>query len=193
MSEYEVGHLIYLLVLGGFLVLWFLASNRNGLGKTMQHAVIWMFIFFATVAAVSLWEDIGGMSARQGYHSEEDGTVTVRRSPNGHFHLNVLVNNVPIEFVVDTGATGIVLSREDAERAGFQPDKLPYIHRARTANGTVSTAPVLIGSMQVGNIIDHAVPARVNGGELFGSLLGMTYLDRFSRVEIRRDTLTLER
>lgn len=115
------------------------------------------------------------------------------RSPDGHYHLTLDVNGTPLRFIVDTGATDIVLSREDALRVGIDPTTLRFFGRAVTANGTVQTARVTLESVTLGPHTDHNVPARVNGGSMTGSLLGMGYLERFQRVEISRDRLTLMR
>jgi clan AA aspartic protease (TIGR02281 family) len=83
--------------------------------------------------------------------------------------------------MIDTGASGIVLSRRDAERVGLDPGSLTYAARAQTANGLVQIAPVRLDTVRLGDFTDTAVPAAVNSGALDGSLLGMSYLDRFAR------------
>jgi aspartyl protease family protein len=103
------------------------------------------------------------------------------------------VNGRDIEFVIDTGASAIVLSKQDAEHVGIDTNDLNYWGRAQTANGSVSTAFVTLNSVQLGDIKDYDVSASVNGGELFGSLLGMDYLNRFSEFRINGNILTLTR
>ena len=103
------------------------------------------------------------------------------------------MNGAFIDFVVDTGATDIVLSERDARRAGFTPSELDYIGRAQTANGEVRIAPVRIDRFAVGGIEDVGVRAVVNEGDLDGSLLGMSYLQRFSSGEISGGRLVLTR
>jgi aspartyl protease family protein len=95
--------------------------------------------------------------------------------------------------VVDTGATELVLSRSDAERAGLDTEALIYSGQAFTANGMVQTAPVVLETIALGKAIDLGVPAVVNGAEMQDSLLGMSYLQRFDRIEISGGTLVLER
>jgi aspartyl protease family protein len=103
------------------------------------------------------------------------------------------VNGTPVEFVVDTGATGVVLSQRDADRVGLDAANLVYLGRAMTANGEVRTAPVRLDSMALGGIVDRNIPAWVNEGALDTSLLGMTYLQRWTRIEIAQDELILTR
>ena len=76
---------------------------------------------------------------------------------------------------------------------GFDPDTLNFYDRARTANGEVRTAPVRLDHVSLGGIEDTRLPAYVNEGELFGSLLGMSYLQRWSRIEIGDGKMILVR
>jgi aspartyl protease family protein len=112
---------------------------------------------------------------------------------DGHFYVTMEVNGAPIRFVIDTGASELVLSRADAARAGIDPDGLIFSGRAFTANGMVETAPVTLASVVLGGVADTGVPAVVNAGEMPESLLGMSYLERFSRMEIANGRMVLER
>jgi aspartyl protease family protein len=120
-------------------------------------------------------------------------TIELRRGSDGHFHATMDVNGVPVRFMVDTGASDLVLSRRDAERVGIDPASLSYLGRARTANGTVATASVRLGLVELGGIVDTDVRASVSDGGLDVSLLGMSYLDRFGRIEIAGDRMRLSR
>ncbi len=103
------------------------------------------------------------------------------------------LDGAPVRFVVDTGATDMVLSRQDAERIGITVDDLAFNGRANTANGTVSTARVWLDEVRLGDNVDRDVPAQVNGGEMTSSLLGMTYLQRYEVLNIANGRLTLVR
>ncbi|OCX66500.1 aspartyl protease [Thioclava sp. SK-1] len=191
MSGDTFGSLVYLVLLllaiGGALLFDF----RN-LGKRLQQLAIWGLIFMGVIAAAGLWDDIkGSLLPQQAVMG--DGRIEAPLGPDGHFYLSARVNGVPIRFVVDTGATNIVLSQDDARRAGIDPDALAYVGRANTANGTVRTAPIRLQTLDLGPIHDTQVRATVNGGQMNGSLLGMDYLTRFARVELTRGKLVLER
>ena len=121
------------------------------------------------------------------------GRIEVPRAFDGHYYLSARVNGAVIDFVVDTGATDIVLTRDDAERAGIPLGSLAFTGQARTANGVVRTAPVRLNEVRMGDLADQDVRAVVNDGEMEQSLLGMSYLNRFSRIEISGDRLVLER
>ncbi|MGB0439794.1 MAG: retropepsin-like aspartic protease family protein, partial [Paracoccaceae bacterium] len=70
---------------------------------------------------------------------------------------------------------------------------LAFFGEAMTANGMVRTAPVLLDRVALGPFQDSNLPASVNAGEMRQSLLGMSYLQRFDRLEISNNRLVLER
>ncbi|EAR49615.1 hypothetical protein OG2516_04833 [Oceanicola granulosus HTCC2516] len=192
MTGDDFARFAYLALLGIAIAGWFVVQNRGQFGKMLQQATVWGLIFLGVIAAIGLWGDIrDDVAPRQSVVSEN--RVEVPRGIDGHYALTLQVNGVPVDFVVDTGATEIVLSREDARRVGIDPDGLDYIGSARTANGLVGTAVVYLDSVQLGPIRDSDVRAVVNEGALFGSLLGMGYLGRFERIEISGNRLVLTR
>ena len=108
--------------------------------------------------------------------------MEVPRAFDGHYYLTLDLNGVPVDFVVDTGATDMVLTRADAARIGLDPDALAYTGVAGTANGQVRTARVRLDEVSLGGILDRNLPASVNEGVMDTSLLGMSYL-RMSKCE----------
>lgn len=190
MTGDNIASLLYLSLLGGVIAAYFFAQSRNNLGKQAQQAAIWGLIFVGVVAVAGLWSDIRqDVAPRQ--NIAVSGEIEVPRQVDGHYHMRLGINGTPVDFIVDTGATDLVLSREDAQRVGFDPDSLAYTGRAQTANGTVAMARVVLDEVALGDTATYDVGASVNGGEMRGSLLGMSYLQRFGRIEIADDTLTL--
>jgi clan AA aspartic protease (TIGR02281 family) len=118
--------------------------------------------------------------------------MDVPRAPDGHYYLTLSINGTPVEFMVDTGATTVVLSRRDAERLGLDPASLVYLGEAQTANGTVRTARVKLTEVVLGPWRDEVVAASVTDGEMYRSLLGMDYLGKF-HLELAADRLLLRR
>lgn len=164
---------------------------RQAPGRTVQQLMIWGFIFVGLIGAYGLWPDLRRTISPSAAVSR-NGAVELRQAEDGHFYADALVNGVSLRFLIDTGASDIVLSAEDARRAGLDPSGLTYSGLAETANGTVSTAPVRLDSLALGPWEDRDVPASVNGGDLAGSLLGMSYLSRFD-MAISGNTLNLRR
>ncbi|MEL6837749.1 MAG: TIGR02281 family clan AA aspartic protease [Pseudomonadota bacterium] len=192
MSTDQIMQLTYLVLLGAAIGGSAIVAGRNNMGKMAQQAAIWALIFIGVIGAYGLWEDISGdVTARQTVI--DDGQVAVPRSPDGHYYLTLDVNDVPIRFVVDTGATQVVLSQDDARRVGIDPLSLSYFGSAQTANGVVRTAQVQIDTVALGPMQDYNVDAVVNGGTMSESLLGMTYLGLYDRIEISGGQLVLTR
>lgn len=180
---------LLLVAIGGY----FVAENRRNIGQTLRHALIWGLIFIGALAGVGLWQDIrNDITPRQSV-IQETGQIELPRAADGHFYATLLMNGQPIDFVVDTGASQIVLTKEDAERAGVQLDALRFFGRAMSANGPVRTAPAHIARVDLLGIQDFGVEVWVNDGEMPESLLGNDYLQRFEKIEIERDKLILTR
>lgn len=193
MDAWQTGNLIYLVVLLAAVVFWFAVSNRQSLGKLTQQALIWGLIFMGVIAVYGLWEDIRGTVVPRQAVFAEQGRIELPLMPDGHYYLTAEVNGVPTRFVVDTGATAVVLTQEAARAAGLPPEDLAFTAIANTANGAVRTAPVVLDSIAAGGIEKRGFRALVNEGEMPESLLGMSYLSQFDRIEISRGLLVLER
>lgn len=193
LEGFDFSRLIYLGILVSVLVFWFITHNRQSLGKTAQMAVAWGLIFLGVIAAVGLWDDISQTVRPRQTTPSAEGQISVPRARDGHYYLTLTINDHPIEFMIDTGATDVVLTQSDAARVGLNLDELTYYGRAMTANGEVRTAPVLLETVALGEIIDRDMTAWVNQGELEQSLLGMSYLQRWNRIEISDNALVLTR
>lgn len=193
MNEYDIGRLAYLGILATALAFWFFVQNRDSLGKKAQQALAWGLIFLGVIAVFGLWEDIR-TSVRPSLGTVTDsGQIVVPRAPDGHYYMTLDINGSKVEFLIDTGASEIVLTPADARRAGVALNALAYTGRAMTANGPVRTARIELDSVTLGPFSDRNVSAWVNEGEMEQSLLGMTYLQRWSRIEITGRALVLTR
>lgn len=169
---------------------WLRRAPRRDLGRAAQAGGLWIFIMIGLLASYGLWNDAKTtLLPRQSLL--DSGEISLPRGPGGHYFLTLAVNGTDVRFLVDTGASALVLSREDAARAGITPGDLSFIGTASTANGTVKTAPVTIDSLTLGEIDFGRFRAAVNGGELEESLLGMSFLSRFSRIEIANGEMRL--
>lgn len=193
MSGDQIANLLYLVLLGSALAGLVFIQNRENLAKGLQHLAAWALIFVGIVAGYGLWSDIRNTVAPQQMIFAEEGRIELPRAPDGHYYVTLDVNGAPVNFVVDTGASSMVLTREAALRAGMDPETLHFLTEAMTANGPVQTARVTVAEVGLGPFTDRNVPAYVNGGEMQTSLLGMSYLDRFARLEIAGGKLVLQR
>ena len=181
--------LLYLSILLIVILSSYLITMRDNLPKLIKSASAWVIIFSCFVAGYGLWKDLSNRETIVGKKNASE--ITIRMNEDGHFHTKVLVNDVEIEFLIDTGATHIVLSKEDAEKLDYDLSKLIFWGKSNTANGIVETAPVRLQSVKLGQFSDKNVLAYINKGIMKQSLLGMSFLNNFSSVEFQRETLYL--
>ena len=190
-TNFDPALLIYLLILligvGSFIF----GDFRNRLGQNLQSAAIWVLIFFGAVVLYGFKDSIESQLFPRTAVQQIGDEIILTRAGDGHFYATLTVNKADITFVVDTGATNVVISKDDALRVGLNPDELNYLGRAQTANGTVKTANVRLDEVIFADRVDRDLRASVNGGELDTSLLGMSYLSRFSTIQISGDQLRL--
>lgn len=193
MTSDMIGQMAYLALLLVAVAGYFISENRFSLGQTLRHALIWIFIFVGALAVVGLWQNVkNDISPRQTYMSET-GQITLPRAYDGHFYAQLMLNGKPVDFVIDTGASNVVLTKKDAERAGIDLSALRFFGRAMTANGQTRTAPARIARVEIEDIMDFNLEVWVNEGEMSQSLLGNTYLQRFTKIEIGQKEMVLTR
>lgn len=120
------------------------------------------------------------------------GNVELKAGSDGHFTADVEINGRTVPVLVDTGATTVALTYEDAEEAGLYLRPSDFTGRASTANGIAKVAPVTIPKISIGDITIRNVGGTVaERGKLQKTLLGMTFLSRLSRVDMQAGMLVL--
>ena len=113
------------------------------------------------------------------------GQARTKRSRDGHFYVTASLNNTAASMMVDTGASGIFLSHDDAARAGLNPESLSFSVRTSTANGQGLAARTRLSTLTVGGITRHDVPVLVSQpGAASISLLGQTFLSQLSTFQV---------
>jgi aspartyl protease family protein len=111
----------------------------------------------------------------------------------GHFKVEARIDGRYIDFMVDTGASVVVLRESDAAQAGIRPMPRDYTATAITANGKIKAAPAKIERIEVGGITVYDVPAMVLPDEVLGqNLLGVSFLSRLKRYEYADGRMVLE-
>jgi aspartyl protease family protein len=185
--------LLLLLLIGSTLVFHY----RNRFGQAVRHAAGWFGIFSLLAVVYAFRGELMSVGDRvlgelvPGHGSVSGGEISFPADKGGHFRVEAAVNGVPVTFVVDTGATRVTLSPDDAARIGFTPDNLSFTGIASTANGMVRYAPVRLDSIAIGPVRIDDVAASVNGADLGQSLLGMSFLGRLSGYRVENGRLYL--
>lgn len=127
--------------------------------------------------------------SRQSY----GGMIEIKASNNGHFYAKADLNGRTISVLVDTGASAVALTYEDAQRAGIYVSDGDFTGRSQTANGVGRYAPVTIDQIAIGSVIVQNVQGVVlERGKSSVTLLGMSFLGKLSRTEMRNGVLVLE-
>lgn len=137
-----------------------------------------------------------GAAASTGNPSPTDGSlavVVVDGDLRGHFTVHPFVDGKRTTMLVDTGASLVSLTYEDALAAGYRVGARDFRSRMATANGVAAAAPIRIAEMRVGGITLRGVEAVVmQPGALGTSLLGMSFLRRLAGFEVQRGRLRLQ-
>lgn len=185
-------------------ILLFIVSGRGGdttsfLTK-LKYVAIWLLIAFALVLGYSYRNDAksifnrvaGELVPSRGYVSEAGG-VRFSRSDDGHFRIMAKINGMDVPMMMDSGASSVTLTYEDAEAAGLDPENLSFSNPVSTANGRAFNARIWLKSVSVAGIEVNRVEASVAPKDaLDESLLGMSYLNKLSSWTVSQDILTLE-
>jgi aspartyl protease family protein len=121
---------------------------------------------------------VGG-APRQGGGRE----ITITAGPGGHFVTAGAINGRSVQFMVDTGATSIAMSFNEAQRIGLDLANAKH-GMSSTANGTTEVLVLVLNTVRVGDVDVYNVPAIVMPVGMPYVLLGNTFLTRF---QMRRD------
>ncbi len=200
-SQGDQVSLVYFLALGAVLVLSSLGARRlrgTDFARYLRYAVFWAAIFVVLAGGYSYKAELNAFGQRimsnllPGYGG---GTgpdeVTYSRAEDGHFYIGAEAENTRIRFLVDTGATDVVLSPRDAQRIGFDLSKVRFDRTFQTANGTVRGARVLLRDLWIGDRRLQNLAVSINEAPMRESLLGMAFLDQLESFEVRGDHLHL--
>jgi len=118
--------------------------------------------------------------------------ATIRKAPDGEYWANGVVNGANVRFLVDTGASAVALTPDDARKLGFDMAALDYGYRVVTAGGSTRAAAVKLASVTVAGAKLRDVDALVIEKGLDTSLLGMSYLGRLASFQATREALVLQ-
>lgn len=121
------------------------------------------------------------------------GSVVSIPRTNGQFFVQGRVNSGSVRFLVDTGASTVALTLEDARKSGINIHGLVYNRAVDTANGRAMAAEVMLKDVRIGGVRVTNVRALVLSEGLHISLLGMTYLGELQKVEVMPNQLILRR
>jgi aspartyl protease family protein len=192
MKDDKLMYAVYLSALAALFIVRFAGQSSKLQMKNFKLFIVWGTLFLALLLAYSFGSEIKTRLGRELFPSHPTvmgQDLVVKRDISGHFNIMATVNGHPTMFMIDTGATGVLLARDDAAKAGLEPQNLEYIYEAETANGKTfiakSHANLTIGNTE---LEDVRVGVSQHDGD---SLLGMEVLKRFSTIKVEGDELYL--
>lgn len=193
--------LVYLVALGLVLVISTLSARRLGtsdLARYLRYGLLWGAIFVVLAGGYSYRTEMRtfGQRIMGGLVPGYGGTtgpneVTYSRAGDGHFYIDADSRGVPIRFLVDSGASLIVLSPGDAERLGFDLTRVRFDQVFETANGTVRGASTVLNELWIGERRLENLRVSINEAPMSNSLLGIAFLRQLESYEVRGDLLHL--
>lgn len=117
----------------------------------------------------------------------------LKANGQGHFVTRAEINGRDVLVMIDTGATAVALSFEDARDAGLRPGSLDFNVPVGTANGITRAARIMLDRVEVDGVRVRDVEGLVlPEGAMQGSLLGMSYLIRLKSFKVEDGVLTLK-
>ena len=173
---------------------------RGRSGQALGHVVIWFALILVLVGGYAFRPELNlikdrvfgvlvpGRAVDQG-----GGTIVINKSnQDDHFRIVADVNAQSTTFILDTGASSVVLTHDTAQRLGLLASEESYSQTVSTANGLTRVAPIRIGELRISSIVLQDVKASVaRAGELDENLLGMSFLSRLKGYAVESDQLTL--
>jgi len=201
MSDEQFARTVYLGLLGAVLAAGLFASGQR-FGKMARQAAVWLVVLVVLVIGYEYRFELQESAARvtsglmpgtaiTQTSADGDLSVTIQRRGR-HFEAVGTVNGARQDFLVDTGASTIVLTEANARKAGIDPETLDYRIRVATANGTAMAARVSGLEVAIGGIVRPDMIALVaKDGQLASNLLGMNFLDTLRSYEVQRDRMIL--
>lgn len=201
MTDDQFASTVYLGLLGAILAAGLFASGQR-FGQMARQAGVWLAILIMLVIGYEYRFELQESAARvtSGLipgtavtQTTENGDLSVTIQRRGrHFEAVGSVNGSRQAFLVDTGASTVVLTESNAREAGIDPATLNYRIPVATANGTAMAARVTGIEIAIGGIVRSDLIALVTkDGQLSANLLGMNFLDTLQSYEVQRDRLVL--
>jgi len=199
LSQHQTAQLVPLLVILIVIAAGVFARRRS-FSDLFGSVLVWVGLFGMVMVGYAYRDDLSGVASRvfgellpgQAIIDESAGTVTFRAGRDGHFQISAEVNGADARLIFDTGASAVVLTTDDARRAGIDVDRLRFNVPVSTANGTGRAALVRLDRVEVGGIVRTNVRAFVAEPQaLETSLLGMSFLETLTRYSVSSNSLEL--
>lgn len=198
MTENNWQEAVYLIILIVMMLSAVFSKQELNWRKIFKYLLIWGGIGCVVIALYAYRFEFSDFKNR--FVSEINPTspqinaqkqIILNIAEDGHFYTRLKINNVEVLFMVDTGASDMMLNIADAKKIGIDINRLVFNKPYQTANGRSFGAIVNLKEVDVAGIKFNNVRASVNDADMGVNLLGMSFLRRFSKYEFFQDRLIL--
>ena len=193
----DFGRLVTLSAIGTMMGAGILASRRQW-GESLRQAAIWLLIILALATGYLYRFDLQQVGNRltaglipgravvtTGAGGEQ--ILVINKGVSGHFEADVSIDGTPLRMMVDTGASSIVLTYDDAMRLGINADNLVFSIEVSTANGRAMAAPVTLRQVAIGPIMRGTIRGMVTQpGQLDQNLEALLRFGRYKVSSVLR-------
>lgn len=176
-----------------------LFSRRIGFGEIIRTALSWVAIFAVFIVAFSykdqilgVWNHVSGEVTGENEQRVVGTTLRIKQSQDGHFWANAMVNDIPVRFLIDSGATTTAMNATTARETGVDMSEIGFPTILTTANGDVEAQRGTIENLQVGSMVAEKLPIVVS--EAFGesNVIGMNFLSKLQSWRVEGTVMVLE-
>jgi aspartyl protease family protein len=196
-SSHEWSNVIYILIL---IVLLIMGFSRKDLPskKIFEFAGLWLLFALVALILYSYRFEVGEIKDRvlsdlfpaKAINKNHEKLV-LNIAQDGHYYLNVKIKNQEVRFMIDTGASDMVIDEKIAIKLGYDLRKINYNKIFQTANGQSYGASIYFDEVDVSGVKFYNVQASITNSDLVIPLLGMSFLQKFYKYEFFRDKLIL--
>ena len=183
-------HFISLVVIISWMSLNFLSRKFNG-RQVLHDAVMWLGIGGVLLIGYSYKDQLYHQLFPSRAIVSAQGELRFTQNNDGHFYIEALVNNKRLRFLVDTGASRVIIPSSYSEMLGIDPKDIDYIMPMSTANGLAMGAPVTFRKIDIAGHIVYDVLGSLSRDGLDEPLLGMSFLNRLKAWRIEGNVLIL--
>jgi len=196
-SSHDWSNVIYILILIMLLIMGFSRKDLP-IKKIFEFAGLWLLFALVALILYSYRFEVGEIKDRvlsdlfpaKAINKNQEKLI-LNIAQDGHYYLNVKIKNQEVRFMIDTGASDMVIDEKIAIKLGYDLRKINYNKIFQTANGQSYGASIYFDEIDVSGVKFYNVQASITNSDLVIPLLGMSFLQKFYKYEFFRDKLIL--
>ena len=196
-SSHEWSNVIYILILIALLIMGF-SRKEMPIKKIFEFAGLWILLALLALILYSYRFEVNEIKDRvlsdlfpSKAINKNHEQLVLNIAQDGHYYLNVKIKNQEVRFMIDTGASDMVIDEKIALKLGYDLRNINYNKIFQTANGQSYGASISFDEVDVSGVKFYNVQASITNSDLVIPLLGMSFLQKFYKYEFFRDKLIL--